>query len=152
MDKKKALKEAKESYEEELKQIELAEKITKKIDPLLPKGWESHFDRDRAYPIVFQSGTYTEDKPNKKPAEEFKLVCKLVEKLIGIKLIREAHANKENGLYGLEGHRAHYVKKIDGSIKVLMYNPDHSCEVKFEREYYLKAIVSDDCLGLQGEA
>ena len=152
MDKRKALQEENKRHEKSVKKIKLAGEIARKVKPLLPNGWSS------TYFNLFDELCFSNDelgsKDNRKPSEEFKLICKILKKAGGYETLREAKANKEtNELTSLE---AHFLFDKDGTpgsltVEVTQYHPDHKCEIKWETKTYQKAIVSDACLGLGGE-
>lgn len=150
MDNKKELQKAKEWYEGVIKKIGLADKLIKKIKPLLPDGWIIQFGANDIYPIHLVKGSlYSE---NKKPkVEEFKLACKVVEKITGKEVSHDLYGKEETGIQYFEGRIIYNVEDIDLSIKIIIYNPDHSCDVTYEEQTITVAKVSDDCFGLGGE-
>jgi hypothetical protein len=143
MNKRDLIDKAKRKYDQTIIQIEKAIELINKIEPLLPKNWIALFIPENAYPIVFQN------IGEKQSELEFKLVCRLVEDLVGRKLLREAYATKGSGLYLLEGCISHYIGDIDLSMKVEMRHPNHTCEITYREETIIKAEVSSECLGLQ---
>lgn len=151
MDKQKELQKAKEWYEGVIKKIGLADKIIKKIKPALPDEWRIEFDFNAVYELQFIKGSSFEvDK--KPPIEEFKLICKLLEKLTGRKVYITPYATKKDGLWMIEGCISYFIEnKLELSMKVVAYNPGHSCEITYKRRWITDAKVSDDCLGLGGE-
>ena len=152
MDKQKELKRAKEWYEGSVKKIGLADKLVKKIKPLLPDGWIIQFGANDTYPIHLVKGSYfSEGKKAKPKIEEFKLVCKVVEKITGKKASHDLYGKEETGIQYFEGRVICGVENIDLSIKIIIYNPDHSCDVTYEKQTIEVAKVSDDCFGLGGE-
>lgn len=153
MDKQKAIGRVKRDYDRAVKEIEIADKIAKKIDPLLPKGWTSEID-SIVNNLIFQCGSFCSEDSHQ--ATEFKLVCKLVEKAIGEKIVdREGQADKRDGkdnLYILQGSVYHYSNvngdKICLGINIILYNPKHQCEIEWKKETKVVAKISDNCLGL----
>ena len=143
MNKQDLIDKAKKKYDDTVRQIEKVIKLTDKIEPLLPKDWKAFYFPENAYPIVFKN---TEKNQSEL---EFKFVCKLIEELIGNKMSREAYATKEHGLYLFEAVISYYVGGIDLSIKVVMKDPTHTCEITYEEETVIRAKVSSECLGLQ---
>ncbi len=150
MDKKKELQKAKDWYEGSVKKIGLADKLLKKIKPFLPDGWVIQFEANDTYPIHLVKGGLFSD--NKKPkVEEFKLVCKVVEKITGKEISHDLYGKEETGIQYFEGRAVYYVEDVDLSIKILIYKPDHSCDITYEKQTIMVAKVSDDCFGLGGE-
>lgn len=149
MDKQKELKKAKEWYEGSVKKIGLADKLIKKIKPLLPDGWVIQFGANDIYPIHLVKGSCFSDKKPK--VEEFKLACKIVEKITGKKASHDLYGKEKTGIQFFEGRIIYDIEDIDLSIKILIYNPDHSCIVTYEKQTIEVAKVSDDCFGLGGE-
>jgi hypothetical protein len=143
MNKRDLIDKAKKKYDQTVRQIEKVIELTDKVESLLPKNWKISYFPDNAYPIVFKN---TEKNQSEL---EFKFVCKLIEELIGNKMSREAYATKEHGLYLFEAVISHYVGDIDLSIKVVMKDPTHTCEITYREETIIKVEVSSECLGLQ---
>ncbi len=86
MDKKKELVKLKKDYITKLKRLNQAAIIAEKLDPLLPPGWISDFSGYTLDILCWE-------KEHRK--EEYKLVCGLVEKIIGIKLSRTLSADQQ---------------------------------------------------------
>lgn len=152
MDKQKAIETEVKRHENILKRIGFANKIAKQVEPLLPTGWKSEYDHffDE---LVFSSGQ-VDNEGNKKPSEEFKLVCKILGKMANSEADREASVDKEtNEITKLEATFYFRIPNIERSFSVLVkqYYPDHKCEIKWETKAYQTPIVSDECLGLGGE-
>ena len=151
MDKKEALEEEITRHKEIIESIELADTIAKKIKSLLPKGWSSRYGNflNRLY---ISSGDL-EKSDNKKPSEEFKLVCKILSKLCDFDGTREANADEEtNTIIALEAKYYFRLKEHNATLTVAVtqYHPEHKCEIEWREETYVIARVSDDCLGLGG--
>lgn len=156
MDKQKAIEKEIKRHEDILKTIDFAYRIARKVKPLLPEGWSTKYTHflDR---LRISSGE-PDKKDNKKPSEEFKLVCKILEKICSFSGSREADANEEtNEISQLEARFFFEFKKREEEyfqplvVEVKQYYPDHKCEIKWEKKSYYTSIVSDECLGLGGE-
>jgi hypothetical protein len=156
VNKKKAIEKEVKRHEDVLRTIEFAYRIAKKIKPLLPEGWLCEYFHYLNHLNV--SSGEAGKKENKKPSEEFKLVCKILEKMCSFQGRREAEANEEtNEISALEARFYFEFKKREEGyfqplvVEVKQYYPDHKCEIKWEKKSYYTSIVSDECLGLGGE-
>ena len=139
MDKEQALKEAKDSFNRVLANIEAAQKICDKVDSLLPEGWQSKF----------WGGDYLEFcplYPHKASAAEFRMVCDLVEKATGKKLGRSATGNKTYPKLSASGY---YNFGLDGARFSLWVQSeaDDTCKITFKRTWETKVIADENCLG-----
>ena len=111
--------------------------------------WKFQFGANDIYPIQLVKGSfYSGEKPK---IEEFKLACKVIEKITGKKVSHDLYGKEEIGIQFFEGRVIYDVEDIDLSIKIIIYNPDHSCTVTYEKQVIEVAKVSDDCFGLGGE-
>ena len=142
MDKQKVIEEAREKYDEALKRIKLADKVCKKIEPHLPKGWKT----DEG--LLVQWGQINFYKHEKANALEFRVVCDMVEKVLGKTSMRWIRGNKNNQtLVSLVS-----IRPEDGNVfldvHVELGNPE-GCEVTFKRKWETKAVVDDACLGIR---
>lgn len=156
MDKRKAIEGENKRHEDILVTIEYAHKISKKIKLLLPADWSTRYIYSSGRLLV--SNGDSGKAGNKKPSEEFKLVCKILEKMCSSQGSREAEANEEtNEISMLEARFYFEFKKREEGyfsplvVEVKQYYPDHKCEIKWEKQTYLTSKVSDECLGLGGE-
>jgi len=142
MDKQKAIKEAREEHDETLKKIELAAKVCKKVEPHLPKGWETYEG------LLVGWGQINFCKHEKTNALEFRVVCDMVEKVLGKTLMRWIRGDKSRqNLVGYTG-----IRSEDGEtlidVHVELGNPE-GCKVTFKRTWETKAVVDDACLGIR---
>ena len=142
MDKKKVMEEAKENYDEALERIKLADKACKKIEPHLPKGWKANEG------LLVRWGQINFCKTEKADALEFRVVCDMVEKVLGKTLMRWVRGDKDRQT--LIGYAPILSKDRSTSIDVHVElgNPE-GCEVTFKRTWETKAIVDDACLGIR---
>ena len=152
MDKKEAIVIENERHKTTLKLISFADEIAKKVEPLLPSGWSSGYFHLLNELLISNSEANAKD--NKKPSEEFKLICKILKEMGGWETLREAKVNRRNN--EIIRFEATFSFSKDGipkdlMVDVIQYHPDHKCEIKWETKTYQKAIISDACLGLGGE-
>ncbi|GAH47612.1 unnamed protein product [marine sediment metagenome] len=142
MDKEKVIKEAREKYDEALQRIKLADKICKKIEPHLPKGWKTHEG------LLVNWGQIIFGKEEKANALEFRVVCDMVEKALGKTLMRWVRGDKSR--QNLIGYTL--IRSEDGEVSIDVHvelgNPE-GCEVTFKRTWETKAVVDDACLGIR---
>lgn len=139
MNKEKTLANAKELYEINLKQIEVASKICDKVDPLLPKDWKSDYDI-RCRCLSFE-------RPKEGHASEFRMVCGLVDKAMGIKLHRDVGGSKH--YHYLYAHSVKWLEKMLECIHVRVeLGRPQGCEVTFKRSWSAIPIVDEKCLGI----
>jgi len=142
MDKQKVMKEAKEKYDEALKRINLADKVCEKIEPHLPKGWKTHED------LLVKWGQINFHKNEKANALEFRVVCDMVEKVLGKTLMRWIRGDKDRQtLVGYTGVRSGD-KEVYIDVHVELGNPE-GCKVTLKRTWETKPIVDDACLGIR---
>lgn len=142
MNKQKVMKEAKGKYDEALKRIKLADKICKKIEPHLPKGWKTHEG------LLVRWGQVEFYKNEKADALEFRVVCNMVEKILGKSLRRFVRGDESRQT--LVGYVSIWSKDRDVTIDVHVElgNPE-GCEVTFKRTWENKPTVDDACLGIR---
>ena len=146
-----SLKNAKKDYEQNLRKIEFNKRIAEKIEPALPEGWNCYLDCI-VFSLIFEKGFDSYDErydPN-----EFKLVCKLVESAIGEKLTKRAQVKKTtNQIYLLEAQCYYSENEAGSSIFVYLYDPQNppDCKITWKWTREKKAIVSDSCLGINGD-
>lgn len=138
MDKKQALKKAKEAYQQILANIEIAQKICDKVDLLLPLGWHSRFFGE--FYLEFRP-LY----PHKASAAEFRTVCDIVEKITKVKLHRRASGDEDKprlvaSNYYDFGNDAWLSMWVESSA-------DETCKITFREEKKLFAIADERCLG-----
>ena len=142
MDKQKVTEEARENYYEALKKIELADKVCKKVEPHLPKGWKTHEG------FLVKWGQIMFYKNEKANALEFRVVCDMVEKVLGKTLMRWVRGNKNSqSLIGYTG-----IRSEDGEVSIDVHvelgNPE-GCKVAFKRTWETRAVVDEACLGIR---
>jgi len=138
MDKETALKEAEESLRRVLANIEVAQKICDKVDPLLPANWHS----------TFWGSHYLEFNPlysHKASSAEFRAVCDLVEKVSGRRLYRRASGNKDNPKLIATNH-SNFGNDTWLSLWVES-RADDTCKITYKRTWETKAIADENCLG-----
>ena len=145
MDKAKVIKEAREKYDDALKRIKLADKICKKVEPHLPKGWKVYEG------LLVTWGQINFCKNKKANALEFRVVCDLVEKVLSKTLMRWIRGDKDN--QALVGYAHIWSEDREASIdvQVELGNPE-GCKMMFKRTWETKAVVDDACLGIRKEA
>ena len=142
MDKKKVIEEARETYDEALQKIELADEVCKKVESHLPKGWKTHEG------LLVKWGQINFCKNEKANALEFRVVCDMVEKVLGKTLMRWVRGDKDRQtLIGYVG-----IRSEDGNVSIDVHvelGSPEGCEVTFKRKWETKAIVDDACLGIR---
>ena len=142
MDKKKLIKEVKENYDATLERIKLADKVCKKVEPHLPKGWKV----DEG--MLVNWGQINFCKNEKANALEFSVVCDIVEKILGKTLMRWVRGDKDRqNLIGYTSIRSED-RAVYLDVHVELGNPE-GCEVTFKRKWETKAVVDDACLGIR---
>lgn len=141
MDKEVAQTQAKDAYEENLRKIEVAEKVCKKVESLLPEEWSSGYD------VTY--GTLSFKRSSEGHASQFRVVCGLVEKASGINLSRHAGGNKHyQYLYGSgylfwgKGHC--YCLRISVEL-----GKPKGCKIELKRSWTVTPEVDDACLGIR---
>jgi len=141
MDKQKAIEESKEAYEKALATIDEAEKVCKKIEPLLSPGWYSIFYVSR--------GQLEFTREGKADAIEFRVACDLVERALGIKLFRGIGQSIGPYLYA---HEWIYPKATGVSLNVRVeLNRPEGCKITYKRKWTKMPIVDEVCLGISQE-
>jgi len=144
MNKQGAIELAELFHRERIREIEAADKISKKVDPLLPKGWVSKMEA-RYGNLVFTKG-------EKADVAEFRVVCGLVEKATGKTVTRSGAGGKH--YIELEGNCFFDVSTKDDGVNFLTVrikmNPDDSCKFTLKRHWYTEAHPSEGCLGGEG--
>lgn len=142
MNKEKVRKEAREDYDEALERIKLADKVCKKIEPHLPKGWKTYEG------LLVKWGQINFCKNEKADALEFRVVCDLVEKVLNKTLMRWVRGDKSRqNLIGYTSIRSED-RNVSIDVHVELGNPE-GCEVTFKRTWETKAVVDDACLGIR---
>jgi len=142
MDKKKLIKEVKENYDDTLERIKLADKVCKKVEPHLPKGWKA----DEG--MLVNWGQINFCKNEKANALEFRVVCDMVEKVLSKTLMRWVRGDKDRqNLIGYTSIRSED-RAVYLDVHVELGNPE-GCEVTFKRKWETKAVVDDACLGIR---
>jgi len=144
----KAKRWAKLEYEERLRTIRIANDIARKAEPLLPNGWECYIPSG-VFWLEFRKGDWKDQE--KFDPGEFKLVCKIVENIIGKKLVRSASVREETGeIDRLYASNHYHENGVVLWINVNLFGPKftQSCEITWEEEIHRVAKVSDHCLGL----
>jgi len=147
MDKEKVKKEAREKYDEALQRIELADKVCKKVEPHLPKGWKTYEG------LLVAWGQINFCKNEKANALEFRVVCDMVEKILNKTLMRWVRGDKDRqNLIGYACVRSED-REVSIDVHVELGSPE-GCKVTFKRRWETKAVVDDACLGIKklGEA
>lgn len=144
-----AKKKAKERYESALREIELCMKVFDKVQPNLPAGWECKINT-----IVFKLEIHKGYRwaGERNDAGEFKLVCKLIESIIGKKLERKAQVKNDGEIFMLDAEAYFSDSTTTTGISVTLYDPTNmpNCDIKWKRSWKKEAIISDECLGLNG--
>lgn len=142
MDKEKVIKKAKEKYDEAIKRIELADKVCKIVESHLPKGWDTYTG------LLIKWGQIEFCKNERANALEFRVVCNMVEKVLGKTLARFVRGDKDRQtLVGYVSVRSED-KETSIDVHVELGNPE-GCEVTFKRTWETKPIVDEACLGLR---
>ena len=142
--KEQVLAHAKRNYDEKILTIEATEELIVRIRPALPKGWEA-CHRYYGDMLITKSGE------GKTPAQEFKLVCKIVESAIGGKgTDLEKNAQVTDGEITALTATCFSKGEVWVGIEIQLISPDHieNCEITYKRKWTKVAIVSDKCLGL----
>ena len=142
MDKQKVMEEAREKYNEVIKKIKLADKVCKAIESHLPKGWKTHTGS------LIRWGQIEFCKNEKADALEFRVVCNMVENVLGKTLMRFVRGDKDKQT--LVGFITIWSKDEDVHIDVHVElgNPE-GCEVTLKRTWETIAVVDDACLGIR---
>lgn len=141
---------AKSKYIKSLRTIVTCRNIANKIESSLPKGWKINcnllFDQ-------FEVSKYGSEEEGA-DAHEFKLVCKLLESVLGEKIKnRYGTALSNKVVTSLSACGYFEVNRRHLSVHVCMMNPENmpDCEVTFKRTWKKEAVISDACLGINGE-
>ena len=142
MDKEKVIKEAKEKYEEALERINLADKVCKKVEPHLPEGWKTTEE------LLVSWGQINFFKTEKANALEFRVVCNMVEKVLGKASMRWIRGNKDNQTLVGYTHIWSEDRGVSIDVHVELGNPD-GCKVTLKRRWETRAVVDDACLGIR---
>ena len=142
MNKEEALKKAKETYEKTIEKINLAEKLCKIVDPLLPSGWKSEFQS------YFQEVEFSKDESS--DAIEFRVVCDTLEKITGYELSRRIGGDKENQHLFAYGHYDNPNGHSWITVNINLNKPE-GCKITFKRTWETKPIVDEKCLGIHKE-
>jgi len=149
---KEAKKRALEEYQENLKRIEFAKTIAGKIEPNLPDGWECRIELI-CFNLRIRKGAWGKDI-EKHDANEFKLVCKLVEMAYpDINLKKDAFVNKDGKIIRLSAEGYYEEKDNLIQVQVHLYYPTlmPNCKITWEEQLVRKPIISDECLGIGGK-
>ena len=141
MDKQQAIKETKEAYEKSLVIIDEAEKVCKKIEPLLPKEWYS------IYHSKYQQLEFT--RLGKADAIEFRVVCDLVEKALDVKLYRGIAESMDKYLYAWDWYYPEG-KNVCLDVRVELNKPE-GCKITYKRKWSKEPVVDEACLGIRKE-
>jgi len=144
MIKRKAFRQNYKIYRETIEEISLANKIAKKVSPLLPNDWNVDFVIGMWRGLLFSCWDHGSKEHS---AIEFKLVCKLVEKATGLEMKRKAWTEGEY-LVALKGEA--YIPINDNhSLLIEVRQMDaKDCELEFEETTVKQVKVSDKCVGL----
>lgn len=142
MNKEKALQEALDRYIQNKKEIEMASKVAKKIEPLLPKGWTTEWE---AYWLRISSGEWHGER--KIDAMEFKTVCKIVKRITKDDFDITTRVDNEDISF-FKGAGSIEVGTGYLLIEIFLYSPKHTCEITWTEETKKVAKVSDGCLGI----
>ena len=142
MNKENLAKEAKEEYDNALQKIKLADKVCKKVEPQLPKGWKTHEG------LLVRWGQIVFCKHKKANALEFRVVCDMVEKVLGKTLMRWVRGDKDRQtLVGYAG-----IRSEDGNVSIDVHvelgNPE-GCNVTLKRTWETRVVVDEACLGIR---
>ena len=142
MDKQKVIKEAREMYDEALRGIELADKVCKKVEPHLPKGWKACGD------LLVRWGQINFRKHEKANALEFRVVCDIVEKVLDKTLMRWGRGGKDRQT--LVGCATVWSEDRESHVEVHVElgNPE-GCEITFKRTWETNVVVDEACLGIR---
>lgn len=142
MEKEKVIKEAKEKHDEVLQRIELADKVCKKVEPHLPKGWKTYEG------LLVTWGQINFYKTEKANALEFRVVCDMVEKVLDKTLMRWVRGDKDRQT--LIGYTTAYSEDRETyiDVHVELGNPE-GCEIMLKRTWKTEAVVDDACLGIR---
>lgn len=139
-------KRAKRTYVKTLRNIVIYKNFSKKIESLLPEHWRVRYNQ------TFEEISVVRYADTDDPADssEFKLVCKVVETIVGDKLCRDASASKEGTITSLYASGYFKIHKKYMSISVCLTNPKNmpDCEITWKRTWKKEAVVSDACLGI----
>ena len=151
MDYEQALKSAKEIYEAKLEKLKLCNGLAKKIKSALPDGWEFDFG-SYAHDLDICKGSYS-SPDTKTDIGEFKLVCKIVEKILNKKLEKTANVGDDDEVNIIWGEQYYQSKqgtyiRICVTIRYPGNMPD--CKIEWREKVIREAVISDECLGLNG--
>jgi len=142
MDKQKVMKEARENYDEALEKIKFADKVCKKIEPHLPKGWKTYEG------LLVRWGQIEFSKNEKANALEFRVVCDMVEKVLDKTLMRWIRGDKNRqtlvGCVSIWSEE----KNVHIDVHVELGNPE-GCKIILKRTWETNPIVDDACLGIR---
>ena len=148
MTKQELLKKAKQDYEKVIEFIEVATEFLKPIEKMIPKGWIIQLDKHEIWPIQISKGHW--GIKEKMPIDEFRLVCNLFETACREKISRDVSVSQTTNEFNcIEAYHFFQLKDIELSFKIIIYNPDYKCEIKWEEHISMRPIVDDTCLGLQ---
>ena len=151
MNKIASLIEARNIFEDTKIEIEAAEKICKKIDPLLPPTWKSNFIIGMWRGLLFccHAESFLEPEKNR-PSIDFRYVCDLVEKATSTKVNRKPwiEGDKFFCLRGITNMKIDYRHILH--IEIRQINPSQ-CSLEYEDKTIRQAKLTDECLGIMGE-
>lgn len=144
-----ALKEALMIHRETKAEIHLAHQIASKLEPMLPRGWETSFiiGMWRGLCVSFHSPYDENMKKIKSSALDFKLVCSLVEKAAGVK-VHKSPWMIDDTLFALKGSAEVFVDKDHKLTISIRHHSPSDCKLEYETKEVRIAKVDDACLGL----
>lgn len=146
MEIRKAYIENKRIYTTSVAMIQKAKEIADKVESLLPESWEISFVNGMWRGLLICNRGYGK----KRPATDFKLVCKIVEKVVK-KEVKKDPWTEGDKLFCLHGEV--YVKiaeNVNLKVDIRHFDPE-GCHIDYEEKTVTIAKVNDSCLGLGGE-
>lgn len=139
--------ENKQLYKRTIVQIQKAKEIADKVEPLLPKSWGTSFINGMWRGLLISNSGLI---GGKRPATDFKLACKIVEKVVK-KEVKKYPWTEGDKLFCLHGEVSIKIKKnLSLRVDIRHFDPE-GCHIDYEEKTITIAKVNDSCLGLGGE-
>jgi len=146
-----AKKAVRQEFKKNMRKIEFAYEIYKRIESNLPDNWVCDIETI-CFDLTIRKGNWWNSKDGENDANEFKLVCKIVEMACpGIELKKSARATDENKIQYLNAGGWYSEKNAPRiQIEITLFYPKlmPNCKITWKEEVIKKAIVSDECLGI----
>ena len=144
MDKMTALKEVSEKTASQLQQIELANRLVRKIGKL-PDDWKAEYINGGWHGLLFSRWRNWNKEEKGVDPKEYRKVCDLIDGKLGIRLKRQPWIEGEM-LYCLNADFNYKINtKINLHIEIRCMDIDKSCELKFTEKIVKIAELGEDC-------